>query len=301
MQVVTNRKEKMTTHLASICEQNNLTYLSSHAVGYGDINASFAIDTTDGRFFLKANSAAQYPQMFTREAEGLQALAQASQLKVPRVIATGVFNEQQYLLLEWLEKAKPQKGFWNVFAHALCELHSRTQPQFGWSSSNYIGSVVQYNQLKQTWAEFYATQRIMPLVEQLFNNKSLSINDVHATEKLCLNIVNIFPDEAPALLHGDLWAGNLMAVHSMSAGANNIPAVFDPAVYFGHREMDIGMTILFGGYDLQFYNLYNEIFPLEKDWNKRVPLTHLYPLLVHAVLFGGSYVVRCRNILNKMT
>ncbi|MBC7850796.1 MAG: fructosamine kinase family protein [Chitinophagaceae bacterium] len=103
---------------------------------------------------------------------------------------------------------------------------------------------------------------------------------------------NEFPIELPSLLHGDLWSGNFM----MTVKG---PYVFDPAVHNGHREMDIGMTFLFGGFDQQFYDAYNEIYPLEKDWNKRLHLTQLYPLLVHAILFDGSYVARVIQTLQK--
>jgi fructosamine-3-kinase len=288
----------MTTYIASICEQNNIRYINSHAVSGGDINASFAVDTTDGRMFLKLNSASQYPQMFTKETEGLKALAHAGKLKVPEVIATGVLNQQQYLLLEWLERATPSKDFWCVFAEALCGLHRITQQQFGWTSSNYIGSLLQQNQPKQTWAEFYATQRIMPLVEELFNRKSFSSTDTKAAESVCVNLKEIFPDEPPALVHGDLWSGNFMAVHS-NKDKNIVPAAFDPAVYFGHREMDLSMTLLFGGFSSEFYSAYNAIIPLEKNWRKRETLTQLYPLLVHALLFGGSYASRCKSIINE--
>ena len=126
----------------------------------------------------------------------------------------------------------------------------------------------------------------------------LSTADVRAAENVCMRLMEVFPVEPPALLHGDLWAGNFMPVQSQHNNVlNSMPSVFDPAVYFGHREMDLGMTLLFGGFDAEFYNAYNNIYPLEKNWRERVSLTQLYPLLVHAILFGGSYVSRCRNIL----
>jgi fructosamine-3-kinase len=121
--------------------------------------------------------------------------------------------------------------------------------------------------------------------------------DIQNADALCRKLENMFPVEPPALLHGDLWSGNFMPVKS--AGGSVTPAVYDPAVYFGHREMDIGMTLLFGGFDMRFYDAYNSLYPLEKDWNSRVPLTQLYPLLVHAVLFGGGYVNHCKETLDR--
>ena len=129
---------------------------------------------------------------------------------------------------------------------------------------------------------------------QLFDNGSFDKNDVLAAEKLAKNFSNIFPPEPPALLHGDLWSGNFMVA------ANGLAAIYDPAVYFGHREMDIGMTKLFGGFTAPFYQAYNEIFPMEKNWMQRVPLTQLYPLLVHALLFGGGYISNCRHLIKNV-
>jgi fructosamine-3-kinase len=139
----------------------------------------------------------------------------------------------------------------------------------------------------------------MPLIKKLYDQRCLSKADVAAAEMLCSRFGEIFPDEPPSLLHGDLWAGNFMA--AQAALKNNLnqvlPSVFDPAVYFGHREMDLGMSLLFAGFDKSFYEIYNEIFPLENNWKNRLTLTHLYPLLVHAVLFSGSYVEKSRSIL----
>jgi len=110
---------------------------------------------------------------------------------------------------------------------------------------------------------------------------------------VCKKSEFLFPEEPPALLHGDLWSGNFKITTEGEA------TIFDPAVYYGHREMDIGMTLLFGGFDQRFYEAYHEIYPLEKDWKQRIPLTQLYPLLVHALLFGGHYVESVRRIMKN--
>jgi len=287
----------MNNYIRTVCEINGLKYISSKPVSGGDINASYAITTSEGQLFLKLNTAKDFPEMFAKEAEGLKALQQASLLKIPAVVAMGELEDKQYLLLEMLEKAQPSIGFWDKFAEGLASLHHLTNNTFGFTSFNYIGSLVQQNNMCKTWAEFYATERIMPLVKKLFNNHSITINDVNAAEKLCNNLQNIFPVEASALLHGDLWAGNFMAVKTNEA-TQVTASIYDPAVYYGHREMDIGMSSLFGGFDNRFYEAYHHYYPLEKDWRKRVSLTQLYPLLVHAILFGGGYISRCSSILH---
>ena len=136
----------------------------------------------------------------------------------------------------------------------------------------------------------------MPLVQKLTNDGVLIAADVVVAEKLCNKLPGLFPSEPPSLLHGDLWAGNMMPVGHNGA---DVPCIYDPAVYHGHREMDIGMSLLFGGFDSRFYDAYNHNYPLEKGWHSRVSLTQLYPLLVHAVLFGGGYVGRCREIIGE--
>jgi len=132
-------------------------------------------------------------------------------------------------------------------------------------------------------------------VKKLFDAGDLSAKDIRDADLFCNNLRIIFPAEPPSLLHGDLWAGNYMIISTGYA------AIFDPAVYCGHREMDIGMTKLFGGFDQRFYEAYNETNPLEKGWENRLPVTQLYPLLVHAVLFGGHYIESVKNILKAFS
>lgn len=239
--------------------------------------------------------------MFQKEAEGLTALQKASSLKVPKVFATGEWEMHQYLLLEWLQRTSPPDDFWDQFAGGLAQLHRNGHTHFGWHSSNYIGSLVQQNNFTASWSEFYTTRRIVPLVKILRNRGSFEMKDVNAAESLCSRLQHIFPNELPALLHGDLWGGNFMAAKIDESATGNaiVPSIYDPSVYFGHREMEIGMSLLFGGFYTRFYNVYNNIFPLEKNWQKRVSLTQLYPLLVHAILFGGAYISRCRGIVQE--
>lgn len=290
----------MEPNIKQICNNHSLEYISSKPVSGGDINVAYMIETAKGKYFLKLNSLLRFPLMFKREAEGLTELHKSTNLKVPTIVATGQCNEQQYLLMEWVEKASPSLDFWNTFAEGLARLHRNTNTYFGWHSSNYIGSLVQPNNYSFGWAEFYATQRILPLTERLYNDGLFSKVDVYGAEELCNSFKNIFPNEPPSLLHGDLWAGNFMAVNiknDKTVTPEVFPCIYDPAVYFGHREMDIGMSLLFGGFDSTFYDRYNEHFPLEVNWRKRVPLTQLYPLLVHAILFGGGYINQCRDII----
>ncbi|MGC4235389.1 MAG: fructosamine kinase family protein, partial [Niabella sp.] len=153
------------------------------------------------------------------------------------------------------------------------------------------GGLQQVNTPCKSWADFYTNHRILPLVKTLADAKIFSAKDIKAAESFCASLDGFFPDEKPALLHGDLWGGNYFTTQ------NGLTSIFDPAVYYGHREMDIGMTRLFGGFSPEFYAGYNEIYPLKNGWEQRLGYSQLYPLLVHAVLFGGHYVSNVREIL----
>lgn len=259
----------------------------------GDINTAYCLHTSSGKYFLKVNDEHRYRQMFEKEVNGLNALRNSSSLVVPKVIKSGTVPGMQYLLLEWLDKGTPRFGFWQHFGTALAEMHKTPQPFFGWTEDNYIGSLVQANTAYNTWTDFYTQCRIMPLVKKLADSGVLHAKDVKAAEHLCDKLPDLFPAEPPSLLHGDLWAGNFMI--TAVGGA----AIFDPATYYGHREMDIAMTKLFGGFDNEFYTTYREYYPLVKGWEQRLPLAQLYPLLVHAVLFGGHYVVTVKRIISE--
>jgi protein-ribulosamine 3-kinase len=285
--------------LQEIFDHCGLTITHYQPVHGGDINRSYRLHTYEAKYFLKVNDAHLYPGMFEKEASGLTALQELttfeklSTLAVPAVIKHGITDRQQYLLLEWIEPGKPKSNFWENFGTALAAMHQQPQPYFGWTEDNYIGSLSQCNDKHHSWYSFYAVCRIMPLVKSLHDAGAFTQRDVAQAESFCKKTDQLFPEEPPALLHGDLWSGNFMTTSHGDA------AIYDPAVYYGHREMDIGMTKLFGGFDEQFYHAYNEVYPLEKGWLQRLPLTQLYPLLVHAVLFGGHYVSKAREIIKQ--
>jgi fructosamine-3-kinase len=269
------------------CGLNVQRYEQVHG---GDINLSYCLFTSTGKYFLKVNDKNKYPLMFEREANGLDKLREYCTLKIPQVIKQSSCSDQQYLLLEWLEKGSPKKDMWENFGNGLATMHKQPQEYFGLDEDNYIGSLNQNNDPHNEWHSFYTECRIKPLVKKIFDVGDFSATDILDADIFCNNLRSAFPSEPPSLLHGDLWAGN----HTITS--SGYAAIFDPAVYCGHREMDIGMTKLFGGFDQRFYDAYNETYPLEKDWQKRFPITQLYPLLVHAVLFGGHYISEVKHV-----
>lgn len=265
---------------------------STRPVGGGDINETAIIESSHGPCFIKLNKAG-YLSMFEQEYNGLRLLGDAGVLKVPAPLQYGNYQQHAYLLMEYLPKGNsvPDSNKW--LGEGLAAIHRCTSQYFGLAEDNYIGTLVQQNGWKHSWAVFYAENRIMPLVRHLVDLKRFGSREQQLAEALAASLGDVFPEEPPALLHGDLWAGNYMFT------GNGEPVIYDPAIYYGHREMDLAMTLLFGGFDAAFYRHYQEVFPLAPGWKERVALCQLYPVLVHAILFGGHYVSQASDILKK--
>ena len=259
----------------------------------GCINSCFRLQTSAGNLFLKYNYSGRYPHMFEDEANGLQVLAGANAFSIPGVIATGEADDISYLILEWIEPAKRIGNFWQEFGRSLAKLHRSTAGEFGLGFNNYIGSLVQSNRSHKRWVDFFIQERLEPQIRLGLDSGIVGHADVVLFNKLFSRLDDIFPVENPALLHGDLWSGNFLTDKTGNA------TLIDPAVYYGHREMDLGMTKLFGGFDAEFYAAYSEMFPLEAGFEKRVDIYNLYPLLVHVNLLGGDYIHQVQKILER--
>lgn len=276
----------------SITGKTNIPVNNIKRVHGGDINETYCVYSGDKKYFLKVNEAARYPLLFEKEANGLAALKKNTHFIVPGVIHFDIAGNYQYLLMEWMEPGQPGNKFWEEFGRSLAHMHRQTRDFFGWEVDNYIGSITQKNNQQKKWSAFYSEYRILPLIKRGFDENIFDKKIMQNGELFCRKASDLFPEEPPALLHGDLWSGNFM-IHSIGK-----PALFDPAVYTGHREMDMGMMQLFGGFHQRLFDSYHEYYPLETQWQQRLQLTQLYPLLMHALLFGGHYTHRCRDILS---
>jgi len=262
-------------------------------VGGGCINRAFCLEAGETKYFLKWNDAGKYPGMFEAEAKGLKLLRDAGVIKIPRVFRTETAGTYSFILMEWIEQGSRKSSFWNDFGKSLAHLHSHTQEQFGLDHDNYIGSLSQSNRQCGSWIEFFMHERIEPQWKLAVNTGKLADLPIGQLANLERILPEIIPDEKPALLHGDLWNGNFLVDTEGAA------CLIDPAVYYGHREMDLAMTKLFGGFDPEFYRSYQAEFPLEKGFESRLDIHNLYPLLVHVNLFGGGYVQQVKNILSR--
>lgn len=229
------------------------------------------------------------PNFFSTEAAGLRWLAETGTVYVPDVRA--VSDDPPYLALQWIDFSGSASDTTahafseRQFGQALAALHQCSRAQFGRPDGRTTGSLALSNEPCGSWSEFYATRRLLPLAEIARQRNALPQKTIHAVESLAQRLDQLdIPVESAALLHGDLWAGNrLVDTHGDSW-------VIDPAAHHGHREFDLAMMQLFGGFDAGCFAAYHEVFPLHAGWQQRVALHQMAPLIVHAIKFGGSYV-----------
>lgn len=269
-------------------QQTGLYVDTQERLSGGDINQAARLEMMSGeRFFIKWNTGAP-DHMFAAEARGLELLSSAgSGLRIPKVHLI----HSRFLLLEFLEESRD--GDFREFGRQLALLHKHSNELFGLDHPNYIGRLPQSNSYHTDWMEFFVRERLEPQIKMAVDTGKLPSRYARTFERPFNYTYIRFPDEPPALLHGDLWGGNFMFTSGHKA------AIFDPAVYFGHREMDLAMTYLFRGFHPDFYRGYNEEYPLEAGYEERFKLCNLYPILVHANLFGGSYSDQAQALIDR--
>ncbi len=259
----------------------------------GSINEACRLQFGKQSFFVKWNHAARYPGMFEGEAKGLALLSKSYTLATPEVVGTGESDTHTFLVLSFVHESLATDSFWEAFGKGLAQMHRQTSAFFGLDYDNYIGSLRQQNKPMSDWSGFFIEQRLMPQIKLARDNGLAGQQLVAAFEPLFNKLPDLFPKEPPSLLHGDLWSGNFISSNQGNA------VLIDPAVYYGHREMDMGMSKLFGGFHQRFYDAYNDHWRMENGWQQRVDLCNLYPLMVHVNLFGGSYLMQVKSIIRK--
>jgi fructosamine-3-kinase len=259
------------------------------SVGGGDINDAARVVLADGRTIFVKHHARPVPGAFACEARGLAWLAEADAIKIPRVLGHG----ERFLALEWLDAGSRGPSFDEELGRGLARLHQAGAPRFGLDHDNVLATLPQDNTETDDWATFWIERRLVPTARRAIEKRGAPKRWLDDLERLRARMPAIAgPPEPPARLHGDLWSGNVHA----DQGA---PALIDPAVYGGHREVDLAMLALFGTIAPRTLDAYEDVAPLAGDWRERVALWQLYPLLVHVVLFGGSYAASFERALSR--
>ncbi len=251
----------------------------------GDINQAARVTAGGQTYFVKWNASAP-PTMFPTEAYGLRLLASAEALRVPQVIAQGDAEDgaPAFLVLEYIETGR--KGGADTmerFGEGLAELHRHTAEHFGLDRDNFIGRLPQPNPPTPDWVSFYRDHRIGYQMELARKLGRLPKRREDLLTRLMERMAEFLPADTPAsLIHGDLWGGNYLVDTRGQA------VLIDPAVCYAHREMDLAMSELFGGFSERFYAAYQAAWPAP-DYAERRALYQLYYILVHLNLFGESY------------
>jgi protein-ribulosamine 3-kinase len=263
-------------------------------VGGGCINTAYRIDAGADSYFVKVNSADKL-DMFTAEAEGLEAIARSGSVRVPRPVCHGANGENSWLIMEHIELGRDAGGGMRALGRNLARMHRTTGSKFGWHRDNTIGSTPQINTQGSDWVEFWRTHRLgyqLALARKNGYRGGLQRSGEKLMEKLSVFFASHRPP--PSLLHGDLWAGNA------GFDAKGEPVILDPAVYYGDREADLAMTELFGGFSADFYAAYREASPLDAGYAARQTLYNLYHVLNHLNLFGRGYLGQAERMIARL-
>lgn len=266
---------------------------NSRSIGGGCINQGNSISDGNRTYFVKQNRASEV-EMFAAEALGVQQMWETQTIRVPKPICWGTAGNSSYLVLEWLDlRSGGGQGAWDRMGRQLAAMHRQgTAKQFGWQRHNTIGSTPQMNPWTADWTTFFRDHRIGYQL-QLAARKGMRFPDAERLlEKIPELLAAHHPE--PSLVHGDLWGGNA------SVTAAGEPVIFDPATYYGDREVDIAMTELFGGFPREFYQGYNAAWALDSGYDKRKILYNLYHILNHFNLFGSGYAGQAERMIQQL-
>lgn len=260
----------------------------------GDIANAQRVDTHKQSFFVKSGSFPNAKALFEQEAVGLKALKNSKTVNIPQVIGTHSIEGTSCLVLEFIKTKRAEPHDMEVLGRKLAHLHLSANTEFfGFKTDNFIGKLAQSNRKHQDWSNFYIEERLQPQFKFARDQNLLDSSQIPNTDGLIKKCTELFGVVAPSLLHGDLWGGNYLI------GTDGTPYLIDPAVYFGHNEVDLAMTKLFGGFSDVFYEAYHEIIPPHENQKELTEIYQLYYLLVHLNLFGSSYLNSVLQILRK--
>ncbi|MGA8255429.1 MAG: fructosamine kinase family protein [Nocardioides sp.] len=260
-------------------------------VAGGDVSTATKLRLSNGTTALMKTVTNPPDQFFQREAAGLRWLAEVPDgVPVPEVLGV----DADCLIIAWVDPGRQGADEAATLGRRLAATHAAGADSFGAEAEGFIGRLPLPNRAAATWAEFYATRRLLPYAKLARDRGALTDDESSTIDRVVARLTGLLPEEPPARLHGDLWNGNVVW------GTDGTAWAIDPAAYGGHREVDLAMLTLFGLPHLQrVLDAYDEATPLAEGWQDRVGLHQLFPLLVHACLFGGGYGARAAQTATR--
>ncbi len=261
----------------------------------GDTAAAFRIELASGVVLFAKTHVAPPAGFFTTEAWGLEWLRSSGAVRVPRVVAAsdGDGGQPAFLALEWIDATGHGDSDEASFGRQLALLHAAGAPCYGREDRRTTGSLGLPNEPHAVWADFVADCRFRPLARIARERRALPSHTIDRLERLAQTLHRFDDGSPPARLHGDLWAGNRIVDRT---GASWL---VDPAAHGGHREFDLAMMRLFGGFGSGVFEGYVDAHPLAAGWLDRVELHQIAPLVVHAIKFGGGYVDAATRAIDR--
>lgn len=276
-----------------LTEVLNISILLTTPLSGGDISDVWLIETRDDRYLAKVQSGANAPDQLEAEYSGLKTIAETNAIRTPQLYHCGTYKSTAILVMEYIPSMAPATHDFRRLGQELAALHQVTASHFGLDRDNFIGILPQKNTRTSGWSGFYLQNRLLPQIAMACDAGRLRRAEVPDESTMVKVLENMLADVRPALLHGDLWSGNYLI------STEGVPYLIDPSVYYGHREVDLAMSRLFGGFQRSFYEAYADILPPDPGWEERNDLYQLYYLLVHLNLFGASYRPAVLRILDR--
>lgn len=255
------------------------------------LNLTFKVSDGQRCYFIKINNK-DYLENFQAEAYSLKQLNTLANIASPKVTTLGTSLDKSFLVLDYIDFSKAKPILWYQLGQQLAQMHYETRHgQFGWQHDNYIGSTIQPNQWSSNWTTFFADQRIAWQL-QLLSERSIVLGNIEHIAQVCHDAL-LHHQVTPCLVHGDLWQGN-------TGFSGEQAMIFDPACYYGDREVDIAMTELFGHFPDDFYHGYQAEYPLDEGYGQRKLVYNFYHILNHANIFGGIYIDQAKAALSRI-
>ena len=274
------------------CFGPQVDILDFQFVHAGTHSLAARISTDEGTHFLKWSEDLSVNR-FESEAKGLDILRRTKTVDIAEVQGMGSLPEGHYLLLNYVQEANAKPLYWQHLGHQLAEMHGFSYKLHGLGHDNFIGQLPQYNEPMADGISFFIEKRLKIQAGLALYEERMSHQIYEKFLRFFDKLPSLIPNEKPALLHGDLWQGNVIV------NAKGMPCLIDPAVVYNLREAELAFSRLFGVFGKEFYTAYQEVFPLEAGFEERKDIYNLYPLLVHLNLFGKSYLSAIEKTLDR--